>query len=410
MATYKGRSQAIHVGGSGAANEDLGGHGWRLSVPGTQTVGAGATAVVTFSTDALVDTDHYWHSGQADQVSIPVALGGLYVFGADAFDPAHDKDLLFELVVLSGDFEAPALYGTAGSLIHTAPPKSENAMAGFYKLQGGAVIQLKVTNNTGGSVTLEQGSFSGVLLIPFRANLNCDASPTPVFLQVKHAIVHGAGSITVTLDNPPQKGSALVACLVTSDQTDDASNWPDGWWTSIVSRQTSNVAMAFNELRVISVGEEGASQSLTVELTGGGPAAASLILAEYSGLISPWTPSVGHTDDDILHAVWPPGSGGLTPPAGVPTLMIGVVADPSGNNLIPPEMTIRDNFSYASSTATAHVWFADRIEASADPPYNYTVTNTGGGLGTGDPFTQYVLLHAALVCDTRKRLLQRTRS
>jgi hypothetical protein len=157
--TYKGRSQAIHVGGSGAALVATGPHGWRLSVPGTQVIGAGTSATVIF--DAVVqDTNHYWDAVAATKVRVPAGLGGTYVFGADGFIPAYNPvGLLFEVIIESGDAEdVPAL--------HTHPPVGLTPMGSFNKLAALAILHLKVTNLTGSSITLTEGSFTGVLLLP----------------------------------------------------------------------------------------------------------------------------------------------------------------------------------------------------------------------------------------------------
>ncbi len=221
-ATYKGRSQAIHVGGSGAANQFLGAHGFRLTVPGDQVVANGATATVSFSTDAIADTDDYWDAAAPDQVTIPAGLGGVYLFGADGFVPTYSAGLTFEVVVDSGDGEAPDRYPAAvAPLIHTLPPRSENAMAGFYRVCPGAVVRVEVTNGTGGSRTISNGSFTAVLQIPG----SCAELPS----VLQHAVVRGDQTSYPVLPNPVGAGDLLVYAVGRADAAVDAAMSSPGW-------------------------------------------------------------------------------------------------------------------------------------------------------------------------------------
>lgn len=165
--TYQGRSQAIHVGGSGAALDETAAHGWRCSIMGTQVIADGATAVIELSTNIIADTDGYWDPINPDQVVIPGGLGGVYIFGGDLFTPSYLAGLHMEIKVdEDGDGEDPIDYIGDGDLIHTRTPRSTNPLTGFYRVKEGGIITIEVTNNTGGSRTLQKGSFTGVLLIP----------------------------------------------------------------------------------------------------------------------------------------------------------------------------------------------------------------------------------------------------
>lgn len=161
----KGRSQIYRAGGDGGRGA-RGAHGWRVSVPGDQVVAAGATETLELSTNVIADTDAYWNAVAPDRIRIPEDLGGVYLLGADGHTPSYLSGLIFAVVVDAGDGEDPVLYDTDGALIHTRTPRSENAMAGFYKLLGGALIHFTVQNTTGGSVTIEKGSITGFLILP----------------------------------------------------------------------------------------------------------------------------------------------------------------------------------------------------------------------------------------------------